>query len=202
MSIHIIRCQGTSRHTETIRIVAYSLQVFAGKLQPTPNTSPRDALTKLFFLGLLEHLQNLRLVVANNGFAIVPIHDLVGSASVARARELQHTTGRWKLSWFCLNSLKASVGLVAPLTMDEMLELPAYSRIVWSWLGVGASSVMFNSNSSLEGLLCAEWSLAWSSVALSDALADNCFRRVATRTEDVEPALWKRVTVSLALFCV
>lgn len=60
---------------------------------------------------------------------------------------------------------------------------------------------MFSSNSARSGAVCAEWSLAWSSVACSVAFADTCLRRVATRTEAGELALWKRVTMSLVLCC-
>lgn len=58
---------------------------------------------------------------------------------------------------------------------------------------------MSSSNSARAAEVCAEWSLAWSSVAASDALAEACFRRVATRVEAGELALWKRVTMSLVL---
>lgn len=64
---------------------------------------------------------------------------------------------------------------------------------------MGGSSVMFSSNSAREESDCAVWSLAWSSVACSVALADACFRSEATRTEAGELALWKRVTMSLVL---
>lgn len=89
----------------------------------------------------------------------------------------------------------------APLIMDPMPGLPTYSRMVWTWSGVGGSSVMFSSNSARAGCVWAEWSLAWSSVAVSVALADACFRREAIRTDSGALALWKRVTMSLVLLC-
>jgi len=61
--------------------------------------------------------------------------------------------------------------------------------------------VILSSNSGLLALVWAEWSLAWSSVAVSAALADACFNAAATRTEAGELALWKRVMVSSVLGC-
>ncbi len=96
---------------------------------------------------------------------------------------LVHTTGLWKLSRFSLNFLRASFWVLAPLTTEGMPELPTYSRMVLSWSGVGGFSVMSSSNGCRRALVCAEWSLAWSSVAVSEALADACFSRLATRKE-------------------
>lgn len=73
--------------------------------------------------------------------------------------------------------------------MDGTPRVPTYSKMVWSWSDVGGSSVMFSSNSARSGAVCAEWSLAWSSVACWVALADACLRREATRTEAGELAL-------------
>ena len=86
---------------------------------------------------------------------------------------------------------------------ELILFFPTYSRMVWSWSVVGGSSVMFRSNSSRWrlGCVCGVWSLAWSSVADSVALALTCLRRVAALTEPGELALWKRVTMSFVLCC-
>lgn len=109
------------------------------------------------------------------------------------------TTGRWKFSALCLNSFRASSWDDAPLTMEEIPVLPTYSRMVCTWSVVGGSSVMFSSNSGRWGGVWDEWSLAWSSVACSAAFAEACFKRVATRVEAGELALWKRVMMSLVL---
>lgn len=103
------------------------------------------------------------------------------------------------MSGLRLKSFIASVSEDAPLIMDEMPGLPTYSKMVCSWSVVGGFSVISSSNSAREGGVWEEWSLAWSSVAVADALAEACFRRVATRVEAGELALWKRVTISLVL---
>lgn len=58
---------------------------------------------------------------------------------------------------------------------------------------------MLSSNSSRGGAVWALWSLAWSAVAVSVALAEICLSRVAARVEAGLPALWKRVMISRVL---
>ncbi|KAJ0166375.1 hypothetical protein CTA2_7525 [Colletotrichum tanaceti] len=115
-------------------------------------------------------------------------------------REIR-TTGLWKDSEFCWNFLRASCSVDAPLTIDEILFFPTYSRMVLTWSAVGGSSVMLSSNSARDfwGFVWTLWSLAWSSVAPAAALADTCLRMLAALTEAGEPALWKRVTMSRVL---
>lgn len=43
------------------------------------------------------------------------------------------------------------------------------------------------------------WSEAWSSVAVSEAWAEDCFRRLRTREEAGRAGLWKRVITSRVL---
>lgn len=153
---------------------------------------------------MVEHLQYLGLVGSHNDLAIVPIHRLSRvsiPAQIRRMADIAHTIGLWKASALFLNNRKASLSDEAPLTTEETLLLPTYSRMVWSWSAVGGSSVTLSSNSARWGVVWAEWSLAWSSVACSVALALACFSTVATRTEAGELALWKRVMMSLDLRC-
>jgi len=75
---------------------------------------------------------------------------------------------------------------------EGMALLPTYSRMVASWSDVGGSSVTSSWNSE-------RWMgprPAWSAVEFSAAAAETCFRRVATRAEAGELALWKRVMMS------
>lgn len=58
---------------------------------------------------------------------------------------------------------------------------------------------MLSSNWSRIGAVWAEWSLAWSRVAPEVALAETCFKRLATLTDAGELALWKTVTISSVL---
>jgi hypothetical protein len=59
--------------------------------------------------------------------------------------------------------------------------------------------VTSRSNSCLLGLVCGVWSLAWSSVAGSLALAEICLRRVCTLREAGDLALWKSEMTSFVL---
>lgn len=114
-------------------------------------------------------------------------------------QEQDLTTGLWKLLLLSLNFFRASFSVCAPLTTVGMAAFPTYSRIVLSWSAVGCSSVTLSSNSCRSMLLWEEWSLAWSSVAVSLALAETCFRRVATLVDAGELALWNKVTMSRGL---
>lgn len=59
---------------------------------------------------------------------------------------------------------------------------------------------MLSSNSSCRVFFVwAVWSLAWSSVAVSVAVAEICFSSVATLVDAGELALWNKVTMSLVL---
>ena len=113
----------------------------------------------LLFLKFIQHLQDLRLVGTGSGLAIVPVNHLDKDVSIIanlhRYKATVHTTGRWKFSALSLNFFRASFSVVAPFTIDEILGLPTYSRIVWSWSAVGGSSVMFRSNSARELSDCA-----------------------------------------------
>jgi hypothetical protein len=153
----------------------------------------------------VEHLEDLRLVLAGKSLAVAPVDNLeIVSAFEPRSmyhpdKSLTLTTGFWKLLASWANFLRASVSLLAPLMMVEILLGPTYSRMVLTWSAVGGFSVMSRSNSSDRR--AAEWSLAWSAVAGADELADTCFSRVTTLAEAGEPALEKRVMISRVLRC-
>ena len=101
---------------------------------------------------------------------------------------------------FSLNFFIASSSVCAPFTTEGMPAFPTYSRMVVSWPVVGGSSVMLSSNSCCRVFFVwVVWSLAWSSVAVSVAVADNCFRSVATLVDAGELALWNKVTMSRGL---
>lgn len=113
----------------------------------------------------------------------------------------QRTTGLLKFSLPSLNFFNASFSLLAPWMTELILLVPTYSRIDRSWSVVGAASVMSKSNSGRLGSVWWEWSLAWSSVADSEALAETCLRRLTTLVEAGELALWKTVIMSFGLCC-
>lgn len=161
-------------------------------------------ITYLLFRQTVQHFQDLRLIIPSNSSSIIPVNRLYmyinkvlrPSISVGFRLLRELTTGRWKLSAFSFNFLIASASSFAPFTIVPALCAPTYSRMLLSWSEVGGSSVMSSSNVWRFAFDWAVWSLAWSSVACSVAVADACFRRLWTRTEAARLGLWNRVTTS------
>lgn len=147
-----------------------------------------------------NHLQNLWLVGSSNHLSIAPVDSQRDISLMQLSLGVSaHTTGLWKFSELSFSLFIASASSLAPLIMVPAFWAPRYSRMLLSWSSVGGASVTSSSNSARCGFVWCEWSLTWSSVACSEALADVCFRRVLTRREAGELALWKRVITSRVL---
>ncbi len=142
--------------------------------------------------------------VRPTSFAIIPIHclGLRQKFSDTPQEKSSPTTGALNrlISWDIL--FIASDISLAPSMIWPASPSPVYSIIVLNWSPVGGSSVIFNWNSVRCSLFWWVWSVAWSSVAVSDAWADTCLRSVRTRREAGTEGLWKRVMTSRDLCCM
>ena len=191
-----------------VRYVAYlhwyrptfTTQLAFGKVESIFNIS--DSLSPI--TRECQHQKIVALGLRNTSFSVIPVDNLHWSImhwSIIYVDHVAHTTGYLNFLPSVLSAFIASLRSLAPSTTSFARRLPTYSKILRSWSGVGGSSVMFSSNSDRWILFCLLWSPAWSTVAVSLAVAEACFNIARARIEDGVPGLWNSVITSREFRC-